>query len=134
VGYVTVNSAVPSHTYTWKKQSGGVQRFAEITLQIRPLPRGSGVVLRFDADETLPEELRRGPLEGILDVLSDATEPGLSLPTDHPLTVTDVEVTVRMPVWHPIDTTADVVRATAASCAREALRRAGGLRSTSDGA
>lgn len=122
VPYATAGLAVEGYRYTHKKTTGAEVRSAEVELDVRPLQRGSGVVLRVQVDHGFPEDLRRSIAAGLVDGLGPTPDEAEVI---YPA-LTDVELVARVGSWHPTDSTPEVFRMITALCVGLALRKGGG--------
>ena len=100
-----------------KKQSGGHGQFADVTLEIAPLPRGAG--FRFE------DRVTGGvvPRQYIPAVEAGAREALAAGPLGFP--VTDVTVALVDGATHPVDSSEQAFRAAGQAAMREGLEKAG---------
>ncbi len=108
--------ATVDHHYRHRKQSGGAGQFADVSMTIRPLPRGEGFA--FD------EKIKGGavPKNYIPAVASGAEDALRSGPFGFP--VVDVAVTLTDGKHHAVDSSDHAFRTAATACVREALTEA----------
>lgn len=100
-----------------RKQSGGAGQFADVVLEIRPLPRGSG----FQFDETVKGgTVPKNYIPSVEAGARDALREGLN---GHP--VVDVAVTLKDGKHHSVDSSDYAFRTAGKHAVREALSEAG---------
>ncbi|MBU1377658.1 MAG: elongation factor G [Alphaproteobacteria bacterium] len=100
-----------------KKQSGGHGQFADVTIEIRPLPRGSGVVFQAKVvGGAVPKQWIPAVETGVRDGLVKG-------PLGFP--VTDLEVTLTDGMTHAVDSSEMAFRTVGRLAIEEALKVAG---------
>lgn len=112
----TINHAVQIH-YRHRKQSGGAGQFADVVIEVAPLPRGSGFVF---------EETVKGgavPKNYIPSVEAGAQEALAKGANGYP--VVDVRVTLKDGKHHSVDSSDYAFRTAGKNAVREALAEAG---------
>lgn len=112
----TINRPVQIH-HRHRKQSGGAGQFADVVIEVRPLPRGSGFVF---------EETVKGgavPKNYIPSVEAGAREALEQGPNGHP--VVDVCVTLKDGKHHSVDSSDYAFRTAGSHAVKEALAEAG---------
>lgn len=112
----TINRPVQIH-HRHRKQSGGAGQFADVVIEVRPLPRGSGFVF---------EETVKGgavPKNYIPSVEAGAREALERGPNGHP--VVDVCVTLKDGKHHSVDSSDYAFRTAGSHAVKEALAEAG---------
>ncbi len=114
----TVQKAVVQHS-RHKKQTGGHGQFGDVTVEIRPLPRGQGVVFSQKVSGgTVPKQWIPAVEQGVRDALSCG-------PLGFP--VTDVEVTLIDGAHHSVDSSEMAFRAAGRLAIEEGLRATGSI-------
>ncbi|WP_425043151.1 elongation factor G [Primorskyibacter sp. S87] len=104
------------HHYRHRKQSGGAGQFADVVIQLAPLPRGSG----FSFDEVVKGgAVPRNYIPAVEHGAKDALVEG---PQGFP--VVDVQVTLKDGKHHSVDSSDFAFRTAGKSAVREALREA----------
>ncbi len=98
------------------RQRGAIGTYAQIRIEVRPLSRGQGIVLNWNAGLNIPSEFVSAIFQGIQDAMARKAlaEPEL----------TDICLSVEDGSYHEIDSTADAFREAAKIAAAEAIRRA----------
>ncbi|MGC1303538.1 MAG: elongation factor G, partial [Caulobacteraceae bacterium] len=112
----TISTAVQQHA-RHKKQTGGHGQFADITLEIRPLPRGEGFAFASRiTGGVVPRQWIPAVEQGVLDAMAKG-----------PLgfAVTDVAVALTDGGFHAVDSSEMAFRLAGRLAMDEALRRAG---------
>ncbi|MEY8799594.1 elongation factor G [Leisingera sp. XS_AS12] len=112
----TINRSVQIH-HRHRKQSGGAGQFADVVIEVRPLPRGSGFVF---------EETVKGgavPKNYIPSVEAGAREALARGPNGYP--VVDVCVTLKDGKHHSVDSSDYAFRTAGNHAVKEALAEAG---------
>ena len=112
----TIRKGMEKH-YRHRKQSGGAGQFADVVIDIAPMPLGTGFVF---------EEVVKGgavPRNYIPSVEAGARDALASGPTGHP--VVDVKVTLKDGKSHSVDSSDYAFRTAGKSAVREALTEAG---------
>ncbi|MDQ2089836.1 elongation factor G [Marimonas arenosa] len=112
----TIRKGVEKH-YRHRKQSGGAGQFADVLIDIAPMPLGSGFVF---------EEVVKGgavPRNYIPSVEAGAREALLQGPAGHP--VVDVKVTLKDGKSHSVDSSDYAFRTAGKAAVREALSETG---------
>lgn len=100
-----------------KKQSGGHGQFADVTIEVRPLPRGSGFVFRSKVvGGAVPRQWIPAVETGVRDGLAKG-------PLGFP--VTDLEVTLTDGLTHAVDSSEMAFRTVGRLAIEEALKVAG---------
>jgi elongation factor G len=113
-----VQKAVVQHS-RHKKQTGGHGQFGDVTVEIRPLPRGQGVVFSQKVSGgTVPKQWIPAVEQGVRDALSCG-------PLGFP--VTDVEVTLIDGAHHSVDSSEMAFRAAGRLAIEEGLRATGSI-------
>lgn len=112
----TLTRPVETH-HRHRKQSGGAGQFADVVIEVRPLPRGTG--FRF------AEVVKGGavPRNYIPSVEAGAVEALASGPRGHP--VVDVEVVLKDGKHHAVDSSDHAFRTAGRAAVKEALAGAG---------
>ncbi|MBK5932550.1 elongation factor G [Rhodovulum imhoffii] len=104
-----------SHQYRHRKQSGGAGQFADVSLTLKPQPRGAG----FAFDETVKGgAVPRNFIPSVGAGAEDAMAKG---PLGFP--VIDVAVTLTDGKHHAVDSSDHAFRTAAQTCVREALKQ-----------
>jgi len=114
----TIQRAVTQHS-RHKKQTGGHGQFGDVTVEIRPLPRGGGVV--FNQRVTggaVPRQWIPAVEQGVRDALACG-------PLGYP--VTDVEVTLIDGAHHSVDSSEMAFRAAGRLAIEEGLKACGSI-------
>ena len=112
----TITRPVETH-HRHRKQSGGAGQFADVVIEVRPLPRGTG--FRFG------EVVKGGavPRNYVPSVEAGAVEALASGPRGH--TVVDVEVVLKDGKHHAVDSSDHAFRTAGRAAVKEALAGAG---------
>lgn len=103
-------------TGTYKKQTGGHGHFAEVTLRVEPLERGSGVIM---VDETAPAEFPREFVRPAQQGIQATLERGVI--AGYP--ITDVRVTLLEGRYHEVDSSAMDFQIAGSMSVRQAVRQ-----------
>ena len=102
-----------------KKQSGGHGQFADVTIEVRPLPRGSGIVFQSRVvGGSVPRQWIPAVEQGVRDGL---TKGPLGFP------VTDLEVTLTDGMTHSVDSSEMAFRIAGRLGIDDALKAAGSV-------
>ena len=102
-----------------KKQSGGHGQFADVTLEVRPLPRGSGIVFQSKVvGGAVPRQWVPAVEQGVRDGLTKG-------PMGFP--VTDLEITLTDGMTHSVDSSEMAFRTAARLGVDDALKAAGSV-------
>ena len=112
----TITRPVEKH-YRHRKQSGGAGQFADVVIEIRPLPRGSGFLF---------EEVVKGgavPRNYIPAVEAGAEDALLAGPNGHP--VVDLQAILKDGKHHAVDSSDHAFRTAGKAAVKEALAEAG---------
>jgi elongation factor G len=108
-----------SHRARHKKQSGGHGQFADISIEVRPLPRGSGFVFQQKVvGGAVPKQWIPAVEQGVRDGLARG-------PLGFP--VTDLEVTLTDGQTHSVDSSEMAFRLVGRMAIEEALRSCGSV-------
>jgi elongation factor G len=114
----TLQRGVTQHA-RHKKQSGGHGQFADVTIEVRPLPRGSGFVFQQKVvGGAVPRQWIPAVEQGVRDGLAKG-------PLGFP--VTDLEVTLVDGQSHSVDSSEMAFRLAGRLAIAEALRACGGV-------
>ena len=97
------------------RQRGGVGVYAHVRVEVRPLSRGQGTMLAWNAGLNFPARFVTPVLQGIQDALVTGVLAGLEM--------TDVCASVEDGSYHEEDSTADAFREAAKTAAKEALQQ-----------
>ncbi|WP_395670917.1 elongation factor G [Phenylobacterium sp.] len=108
-----------SHRARHKKQSGGHGQFADVTIEVRPLPRGSGFVF---AQRIVGGAVPKQWIPAVEQGVRDGLERG---PLGFP--VTDLEVTLTDGQTHSVDSSEMAFRIAGRTAIEEALRACGSV-------
>jgi elongation factor G len=108
-----------SHRARHKKQSGGHGQFADVTIEVRPLPRGSGFVF---AQRVVGGAVPKQWIPAVEQGVRDGLERG---PLGFP--VTDLEVTLTDGQTHSVDSSEMAFRIAGRTAIEEALRACGSV-------
>jgi elongation factor G len=104
------------HSYTHKKQSGGVGQFAAVTLVVEPNEPDKGYVFESKiVGGAVPKEYIAGVEKGLASVLSSGVVAGFP--------VVDVKVQLIDGKYHDVDSSALAFEIATRVCFREALQR-----------
>ena len=108
-----------SADYTHKKQTGGHGQFARVSIEINPLPRGSG--LKFGervVGGAVPKEFIPAVEKGVMETAREGILAGYEL--------TDCEVVVFDGKHHPVDSSEMAFKLAASQALKDAVANAGG--------
>ncbi|MCA0042256.1 elongation factor G [Celeribacter litoreus] len=108
----TISKAGGTH-YRHRKQSGGAGQFADVVIEVAPLPRGSGFVF---AETVKGGAVPRNYMSAVEAGVREALESG-----PNGLQVVDVQVTLTDGKHHAVDSSDFAFRMAAKSAVREAL-------------
>jgi elongation factor G len=101
-------------TYTFDREIGGTRHFAQLTLEVSPLPRGEGNKTIFDVPvSVLPAEFRPEVEAGIQDALMTGVLGNFA--------IIDTQVRVVGAEAHPVDSSEMAFRSAAVMALREAV-------------
>lgn len=112
----TITRSVEKH-HRHRKQSGGAGQFADVVIEIRPLPRGTGFLF---------EEVVKGgavPRNYIPSVEAGVQEALATGPNGHP--VVDLQAVLKDGKHHAVDSSDHAFRTAGKACLREAMAEAG---------
>lgn len=108
----TISKPVEQH-YRHRKQSGGAGQFADVVIEIAPLPRGTG----FEFDEVVKGgAVPRNYIPAVENGAKDAIEEG---PLGHP--VVDLKVTLKDGKHHSVDSSDYAFRTAGKMAVKEAI-------------
>ena len=106
--------------FTHKKQTGGTGQFAQIKINVEPLPAGSGFIFENEVvGGAVPKEYIPGVEKGLESVL------GAGLLAGFP--VVDLKVTLIDGRYHDVDSSALAFEICARGALREALQKVGSV-------
>jgi elongation factor G len=97
------------------RQRGSSGVYAHVRVEVRPLNRGHGTVLAWNAGLNIPAKFVAAVMQGIQDAINDGVLAGLE--------VTDVCAAVEDGSYHEEDSTADAFREAAEKAVKEAIRQ-----------
>ncbi|MFC3117480.1 hypothetical protein ACFOHS_00890 [Jhaorihella thermophila] len=111
----TISKPVEQH-YRHRKQSGGAGQFADVVIDVAPLPRGTG----FEFEEVVKGgAVPRNYIPAVEQGARDATEEG---PIGHP--VVDLKVTLKDGKHHSVDSSDHAFRIAGKMAVKEAIAQA----------
>jgi elongation factor G len=117
VGYRETVAKKASADYTHKKQTGGHGQYARVTIEIVPLPRGSG--LKFSekvVGGSVPKEFIPAVEKGVHETAKEGVYAGFEL--------TDCEVVLLDGKHHPVDSSEMAFKLAASQAVKEAVAAA----------
>lgn len=109
-----------SADYTHKKQTGGHGQYARVSIEIAPLPRGSGI--QFDSrvvGGSVPREFIPAVEKGVMETAREGVVAGYEL--------TDCQVTLFDGKHHPVDSSEMAFKLAASQALKEAVADARGV-------
>lgn len=119
VPYLETISKQATADYTHKKQTGGHGQYARVAIEVKPLPRGSG--LKFGqrvVGGAVPKEFIPAVEKGVIEAAHDGILAGCEL--------TDCEVVLIDGKHHPVDSNEMSFKLAAAQALKEAVGKAAG--------
>ncbi len=117
VPYLGTVSRSANADFTHKKQTGGHGQYARVAIEVKPLPRGSG--LKFSqrvVGGAVPKEFIPAVEKGVVEAAHDGIIPGCEL--------TDCEIVLYDGKHHPVDSNEMSFKLAAAQALREAVQQA----------
>jgi elongation factor G len=117
VAYLGTVARSANADYTHKKQTGGHGQYARVAIEVKPLPRGSG--LKFSqrvVGGAVPKEFIPAVEKGVMEAAHDGIIPGCEL--------TDCEVVLYDGKHHPVDSNEMSFKLAAAQALKDAVQQA----------
>jgi elongation factor G len=98
------------------RQSGKVGVYAHVDVTVRPMKRGNGIQISWEAGSAIPSRFAPAILEGVQDVLRNGIMAGME--------TVDVHASVENGSYHDVDSSSDAFREAAMLATTEAIRQA----------
>ncbi len=117
VSYLGTVAKAASADFTHKKQTGGHGQYARVAIEVKPLPRGSG--LKFSqrvVGGAVPKEFIPAVEKGVMEAAHDGIIPGCEL--------TDCEVVLYDGKHHPVDSNEMSFKLAATQALKDAVQKA----------
>jgi elongation factor G len=114
----TITKPVIKHTYTHKKQTGGSGKFAEVQIDVEPVPAGEGYA--FEDNITggrIPREYIPAVDAGVQDAMTSGVLAGFPM--------VDVKVALQDGKYHDVDSSDMAFKIAGTMAFKEACRKAG---------
>jgi elongation factor G len=112
----TIADAVPTYTYTHKKQSGGHGQYASLTISVEPLPRGDGF-------EFVNRVVGGAISKGYIPAVERGIREGMADGGDIAFPVVDLRVTLLDGKEHTVDSSEMAFRTAGSMAIKEAVKQ-----------
>ncbi|MFN3219669.1 MAG: elongation factor G [Acidimicrobiales bacterium] len=114
----TITKPVMKHTYTHKKQTGGSGQFAEVQIDVEPVPAGEGYAFEDNiSGGRIPREYIPAVDAGVQDAMTSGVLAGFPM--------VDVKVSLQDGKYHDVDSSDMAFKIAGTMAFKEACRKAG---------